>query len=152
MPNPSTGDWVGLFLVANNTSVIDPKHHAPTKYQYCYVARYHMECGIGFLRFRMVNMRGVYRAGLFRGGFDNPVLAAVSNAVTFKNPNEPLHGHLALTGNPTEMRLVWTTRDSSKPQVKWGTESGEYKWTQQVSGGNYVHKYILMYIRAHQSA
>ena len=37
-------------------------------------------------------------------GFDNPVLAAVSNAVTFKNPNEPLHGHLALTGNPTEMR------------------------------------------------
>ena len=37
-------------------------------------------------------------------GFDSPVLAAVSNAVTFKNPNEPLHGHLALTGNPTEMR------------------------------------------------
>ena len=37
-------------------------------------------------------------------GFDNPVLAAVSNAVTFKDPNEPLHGHLALTGNPTEMR------------------------------------------------
>lgn len=37
-------------------------------------------------------------------GFDNPVLAAVSNAVTFKNPNEPLHGHLALTDNPTEMR------------------------------------------------
>ena len=33
VPNPSTGDWVGLFLVANNTSVIDPKHHAPTKYQ-----------------------------------------------------------------------------------------------------------------------
>ena len=37
-------------------------------------------------------------------GFDNPVLAAVSNAVMFKNPNEPLHGHLALTGDPTEMR------------------------------------------------
>lgn len=36
-------------------------------------------------------------------GFDNPVLAAVSNTVTFKNPNEPLHGHLALTGDPTEM-------------------------------------------------
>lgn len=33
VPSPSTGDWVGLFLVADNTSMIDPKHHAPTKYQ-----------------------------------------------------------------------------------------------------------------------
>ena len=33
VPNPSAGDWVGLFLVASNTSVIDPTHHAPTKYQ-----------------------------------------------------------------------------------------------------------------------
>ena len=49
-------------------------------------------------------------------------------------------------------RLVWTTRDSTKPQVKWGTKSGEYQWTQQVSGGNYVHKYDPMYIRVRQSA
>ena len=33
VPNPSAGDWVGLFLVASNTSMIDPTHHAPTKYQ-----------------------------------------------------------------------------------------------------------------------
>ena len=50
-------------------------------------------------------------------------------------------------------RLVWTARDLTKPQVKWGTESGVYHWTQQVSvGGNDVHNYILMYIRVHQSA
>ena len=39
-------------------------------------------------------------------GFDNPTLAAVSNIVSFKNPNEPLHGHLALTNDVTEMVYV----------------------------------------------
>jgi len=103
LDSPSTEDWVGFFLLPNDSSKIDPQHHAPTKFQYCYAARYHMEFGVGFLYFRMVNMRGVYKVGFFRGGFDNPVLAAVSNTVTFKNPNEPLHGHLTLTGDPTEM-------------------------------------------------
>ena len=36
-------------------------------------------------------------------GVDKPVLAAVSGIVQFTNPNEPLQGHLALTGDPTEM-------------------------------------------------
>ncbi len=30
-------------------------------------------------------------------------MVAESNVVTFQNPNEPLHGHLALTGVETEM-------------------------------------------------
>lgn len=75
--------------------------------------------GYGYMNFHMVNMRGVHQFGLFRGGtyqsercigffkmsigFENPIMAAVSNVVTFSNPNEPLHGHLALTGNETEM-------------------------------------------------
>ena len=33
-------------------------------------------------------------------------MAAVSNIVTFVNPNEPLHGHLALTNNINEMVYV----------------------------------------------
>jgi len=36
-------------------------------------------------------------------GFDDPSLAAVSGVVQFQNWNEPLQGHLALNGNPTEM-------------------------------------------------
>ena len=39
-------------------------------------------------------------------GFDKPTLAAVSNTVSLKNPNEPLHGHLALTNNIAEMVYV----------------------------------------------
>lgn len=36
-------------------------------------------------------------------GFEYPLLVAVSNVVRFKNWNEPLQAHLALTGDPTEM-------------------------------------------------
>ena len=43
---------------------------------------------------------------LFPVGFSSPVLATVSGVVTFKNPNEPLHGHLALTHNISEMMYV----------------------------------------------
>lgn len=39
-------------------------------------------------------------------GFDTPTLATVSNIVSFKNLNEPLHGHLALTNNVAEMVYV----------------------------------------------
>ena len=45
----------------------------------------------------------VYFYKSLNAGFDNPTLAAVSNIVTFANPNEPLHGHLALTNNVNEM-------------------------------------------------
>ena len=36
-------------------------------------------------------------------GFEYPLLVAVSNVVRFKNWNEPLQAHLALTGDPTQM-------------------------------------------------
>lgn len=36
-------------------------------------------------------------------GLSNPTLVSVSNTVSFENYNEPLQGHLALTGDPTEM-------------------------------------------------
>ena len=33
LDSPSTEDWVGFFLLPNDSSMIDPKHHAPTKFQ-----------------------------------------------------------------------------------------------------------------------
>jgi len=42
-------------------------------------------------------------ASLLTTGLDDATLVAVSDTVTFKNYDEPLQGHLALTGDPTEM-------------------------------------------------
>ena len=39
-------------------------------------------------------------------GLDDATLVAVSSTVTFKNYNQPLQGHLALTDDPTEMVYV----------------------------------------------
>ena len=35
--------------------------------------------------------------------FNDPLVVAVSDKIRFRNWNEPLQGHLALTGDPTEM-------------------------------------------------
>ena len=32
---PSNSDWIGLFLLPNTSARIDPKNHAPTKFQVC---------------------------------------------------------------------------------------------------------------------
>ncbi|XP_064405797.1 uncharacterized protein LOC135350876 [Halichondria panicea] len=123
---PSSLDWVGLWVLPDNATDINSKTQAPVKYQYCNVSNTHMDWGFGKFKFYLVNMRGVNRFGFFRGGFDKPTMAAVSKPISFKNPNEPLHGHLALTNDITEMVLMWVTRDATAPQVKWGTTSKQY--------------------------
>ena len=61
-------------------------------------------------------------------------MAAQSNAVIFVNPNEPLHGHLALTNDTiSEMRLMWITRDTKNPEVQWGNVSKQYTNKKSVS-------------------
>lgn len=134
---PAKTDWVGMFVMANGTDVINPKLQAPVKYQYANYSDGFLKTGSGHLKFYVVNMRGPVKFAFFRGGFNNPVLSAVSNTLTFKNPNEPLQGHLSLTHNQSQMILMWTTRDSNKPQVKWGTTSGGYTWVKNATSTTY---------------
>lgn len=53
---------------------------------------------ISFGRFRLINLRTDMRLAFMRNGFEFPVVAAWGEAITVENPNEPLQGHLALTG------------------------------------------------------
>ena len=43
-------------------------------------------------------MRTDMRFAFIRNGFDFPILAAYSDVITIANANEPVQGHLALTG------------------------------------------------------
>ena len=53
-------------------------------------------------------------------------LVAVSNKVNFVDGAEaPLHGHLALTGDASEMRVQWTTGVQYVPMVKYGPCGGK---------------------------
>ena len=49
-------------------------------------------------RFRLINLRTDVRLAFMRNGFEFPVVAAWGDTITVQNVNEPLQGHLALTG------------------------------------------------------
>lgn len=64
----------------------------------------HLSTGSGALNFTLINMREPNAFVFFRGGLNNPVAAAVTQNIEFENYNQPLQGHLSLTGDPSEMR------------------------------------------------
>lgn len=83
-------------------------------------------------------MRAPYHFRLFRGfpptsntPLDedrNPIpsikeLLAVSATINFTSFNEPTQIHLALTSNPTEMRVIFVTKDLVNSFVKYGKAS-----------------------------
>ncbi|XP_064404192.1 uncharacterized protein LOC135349586 [Halichondria panicea] len=137
--SPSDDDWVGVYSPPVGGS-IDPVKHAPVKFQYANFNKSHMTSGSGSLRFRLVNMRDDIIMGFFTGGFEKPVLVAVSNLVSFKNFNEPLQGHLAFAGDPTQMIVVWVTKDSAQPEVVWGMASGQYTYHAKAVSSMYTDK------------
>ncbi len=51
--------------------------------------------------FRLINYRHDMVFAFMRGGLLNPVVAGLSPVIHVLNPNEPLQGHLALTGDNT---------------------------------------------------
>jgi hypothetical protein len=133
VPSPSRSDWIGVYA----PSKANYKYTAPLKYQYAGVSPTHMNGGFGSLAFRMVNMRADVGFVFFRDGIDHPVVAAVSNSVTFQNPNEPLQVHLALTRDPKTMSVSWVSGAVSNPQVKWGVSSGQYSYTSKAVWSTY---------------
>eukprot|EP00743_Colponemidia_sp_Colp-15_P006986 GILK01007539.1.p1 GENE.GILK01007539.1~~GILK01007539.1.p1 ORF type:complete len:660 (-),score=66.82 GILK01007539.1:116-2095(-) len=77
--------------------------------------------------FVVLNLGVDYQFRIIRANDDKMVRLAESNTVTFKRGvNEPLHGRLALTNNIDEMRVMWTSRESSPGQVQVGLVSGQY--------------------------
>ena len=122
--SPQHGDWIGVYSPPVNGSTIDHSLHAPVKYQYADFTSTHAQSGAGLLKFRLVNMRADVIVGFFTGGFEKPTLVAVSNVVSFANPNEPLQGHLSYTGDPSKMILTWVSGQAGSPKVMWWPAGG----------------------------
>eukprot|EP01119_Soliformovum_irregulare_P023845 TRINITY_DN841_c0_g2_i1.p1 TRINITY_DN841_c0_g2~~TRINITY_DN841_c0_g2_i1.p1 ORF type:complete len:310 (-),score=64.30 TRINITY_DN841_c0_g2_i1:36-965(-) len=120
--HPSHEDWVGVYTpdVAAFTTKV------PTRWQKCEESPDFKKTGAGSLRFRLINLRADFIIGLFSNGTDYPILKAYSKPVSFANPNQPMQGHLALTHDPTEMRLSWGGGGNIANYVKWGTSSKSY--------------------------
>ena len=120
IPNPTLDDWVGLFCPqsANDTNYLDwvsvthltrKKTQAPTSGE-----------GIMTLRDTRDTCEYRYFSKLSGGGYSK---VATSNSVAFET-NQPVHGHIALTGDITEMRVHFiSSTDSAKPFVYYGTSA-----------------------------
>ena len=80
--------------------------------------------GFGSGNVTLYNMRVDCEFRYFRSNEHKSKLLAVSNKVNFVNGKEAtLHGHLALTGKATQMRVHWTTATTSMPTVHYGTSA-----------------------------
>ena len=118
----STRDWVGMYC---------PPEKPPHAYLEYWLARdspTYRE-GHGQISLRAYNMREECQFRYYTNGTVTELLAS-SNRLRFEGGRRaPLQGHLALTGNPTEMRVQWTSGTSSVPMVWYGFTADQLNWT-----------------------
>ncbi|CAN1314117.1 Probable inactive purple acid phosphatase 1 [Linum perenne] len=145
--NPSNDDWIGVFSPANfrlqiivqsfiaatcdsEGSMAGPPFlcTAPIKYQYAnYSSPSYKNSGKGSLRLQLINQRSDFTFALFSGGLSKPKLVAMSNKVTFENPNAPLYPRLAQGKTWNEMTVTWTSGygiNIAEPFIEWGQKGG----------------------------
>ena len=136
VPNATLDDFIGLFCPSTGTndtnyidwmavSVLTRQKDAPKA------------SGEGVMMLR--DTREVcdfrYFTPLRAGGGYAKV--ATSNTVVFKK-GQPLHGHIALTGDITEMRVMWNSNDGvAAPFVAYGTS--ENSLTDKVQGTSHTY-------------
>ncbi|CAD7698428.1 unnamed protein product, partial [Ostreobium quekettii] len=120
--------WVDDFVAIYAPADADPGKTAPVKVRFATEAEGYLATGSGTLRFQLFNHRTSVRIALLRGGWEHPRVVAWGPEVAVENVNEPLQGHLHLTGDNTEMLVQWVTKDQGSPVVKWGLSSGDHKF------------------------
>ncbi|KAJ7943342.1 Purple acid phosphatase [Quillaja saponaria] len=137
-PKPSNDDWIGVFSPANFSASICPAEDrlmtppflcsAPIKYQFAnYSNHEYKHTGKGVLKLQLINQRSDFSFVLFTGGLNYPKLVAVSNRVTFFNPNAPVYPRLAQGKLWNEMTVTWTSGygiNQAEPFVEWGPKGG----------------------------
>ncbi|XP_052198579.1 probable inactive purple acid phosphatase 1 [Diospyros lotus] len=138
---PSIDDWVGVFSPGNfSSSACAPENPrvtppflctAPIKYQYAnYSNPEYKDTGKGSLRLQLIKQRSDFSFALFSGGLLTPKLVAVSNIVSFANPNAPVYPRLAQGKTWNEMTVTWTSGygiDEAEPFIEWGPKGGEQR-------------------------
>jgi hypothetical protein len=126
LPRPNVHDFVAFYSPANRPDLDYIGFKSVTQ-------SIGWQDGSGSLTFTMVNMRSSFNFRLWScTSAKNCRAIATSNNVTFASLNEPQQGHLSLTRDPHEMRVMWVSLNGSKPCVQYGTSP--YKLTNRAYG------------------
>eukprot|EP00794_Sanderia_malayensis_P005168 gene5168-5820_t len=112
--NPTRNDWIAIACPRNEKSERRLDHFfvsaSPT-----------WQDGRGSQEVHVFNLRQKCEFRYFRNGAANSRLVARSNVLGFENGDKaPLQGRIALTGDPTEMRVMWTAAKVEKHVVRYG--------------------------------
>lgn len=125
-----TNDWIGLYCPANASA------HSYIDYWFVSECPTYQQ-GYGSTKFTLYNMRVDCEFRYYANDTYTEILA-VSNRVTFTNGREaPLQGHLSLTGDPTEMRVQWTTGTKYTPTVFYGYSQSNLNFSRTGSSKTY---------------
>lgn len=95
-------DFIALYCPS------DDKHSSYLDYLFLNETRSTFVGGEGKFKMKLYNMRVDCELRYFLNDGGNAYFQSRSNIIRF-NSNEPLQGHLALTGNPSEMRVMWAS-------------------------------------------
>lgn len=98
VPDRLENDWIGVFPSSN---VIDAWP----------IARFMANVSIS-ATIRLFNLRNDYEIRYFHGKSNERIITKISVDADF-----PLQGRLAITKNPTEMRVMWSSNTSATPIV-----------------------------------
>lgn len=124
--DPQNTDWIAAYSPAD----VDITTTVPVKYGWCDDDDNFMDKGYGSLLFNMTNLRSDIQFYYFTNGTYHPILMdKFSQAVTFKNINEPLRPRIVAGTDPDQFKLLWNSANSSSPTLRWGTSSGRYDTT-----------------------
>lgn len=119
--NAVSSDWIAAYSPAD----ADITQVVPVKYGWCNEDDNYMSAGYGSLYFNMTNLRSDIKFYYFSNGLTYPNLVATYDQnVDFNNYNEPLKPRVVPTGDYNVMKLVWSSKTSAQPTLKWGTTSG----------------------------
>ncbi|XP_051122030.1 probable inactive purple acid phosphatase 2 [Andrographis paniculata] len=126
---PSELDWLGIYSPANSS------HHHFIGYLFLSSSP-DWKSGSGSITIPLINLRSDYQFRIFhwiqsevnpkkQDDDHNPLpgtkhLLAESETVAFEPGRGPEQVHLALTGRPAEMRVMFVTQDGNQSFVKYG--------------------------------
>lgn len=103
---PSRDDWIGLYCPRNDTAIRAVDYFYVTESSYGESWR----DGHGSKTVKLFNLRSDCELRYYRrvDGGEYTALVARSDVITFKGGSDlPHHGHLSLTNDPSQMRIMW---------------------------------------------
>eukprot|EP00795_Rhopilema_esculentum_P005456 gene5456-632_t len=128
---PNAKDWIALLCPPNDNI----KRHLD---HFFVDVTSTWNLGYGSHSVRLYNLRDDCEFRYFRN-YGKSTLTARSNKVSFQfGVNAPLQGRLALTGNPAEMRVMWTSSLSKRIVVKYGVSKS--KLDMEATGKSWTYK------------